>query len=246
MSTILNFSALSHHLIKLYRSIKKFLLGFIGSRIYARASYSQEGEDLVVARLFKESEIGTYVDVGCNHPWRFSNTYYFYLRGWSGVCIDPLPGLSSVYAKKRPRDQFVGMGVSKHPSTLDYYMFNDSAINSFDKERSEKFDGLGDFKLINKVKVSTLPLKDILKKIGLSHAPLKLMSIDVEGLDYQVLESNDWEKYRPEVLIIEAASLDIRALVGDPIYQFLIDKNYSFYAKTGLSLIFIDNSSFST
>lgn len=231
---------------KLYRTLKKFLLGFSGSQVYARRSYAQEGEDLVAARLFKESEVGAYIDVGCNHPWRFSNTYYFYLKGWSGVCIDPLPGLSSIYAKKRPRDQFIEVGVSKYPSTLDYFMFNDSAINSFDQERSEKLDGLGDFKLINKVKVSTLPLKDILQKIVISDLPLKLMSIDVEGLDYEVLESNDWEKYRPKVLIIEVAAVDIGSLVDHPIYKFLVNKNYSFYAKTGLSLIFIDDSGFSS
>lgn len=233
-------------MIKVYIALKKLLLSISGGNLYARVSYSQEGEDLVVARLFKESEIGTYIDIGCNHPWRFSNTYYFYLRGWSGVCIDPLPGLSSVYAKKRPKDKFIGAGVSKFPSTLDYYMFNDSAINSFDKIRSERFDGLGDFKLINTVKITTLPLKDILQKIDIGHMPLKLMSIDVEGFDYEVLESNDWEKYRPEVLIIEVAITGIADLVGDPIYKFLINKNYSFYAKTGLSLIFIDNSSFPT
>ena len=55
-------------------------------------SFSQEGEDLVLARIFEGKKNGFYVDIGAHHPTRFSNTHYFYRRGWSGINIDAMPG----------------------------------------------------------------------------------------------------------------------------------------------------------
>ena len=43
-------------------------------------SYSQEGEDMVLQRIFAQKEYGFYIDVGAHHPKRFSNTYLFYKR----------------------------------------------------------------------------------------------------------------------------------------------------------------------
>ena len=60
---------------------------------YLNCSYSQEGEDMVLARYLEGQKNGFYVDVGAHHPFRFSNTYHFYLKGWHGVNIDPLWGM---------------------------------------------------------------------------------------------------------------------------------------------------------
>ena len=53
-----------------------------------RYSFSQEGEDLLIDRMFDGQSVGFYVDVGAHHPTRFSNTYLLYLRGWRGINID--------------------------------------------------------------------------------------------------------------------------------------------------------------
>ena len=45
--------------------------------------YSQNGEDLILNRLFENKEKGFFIDVGAHHPIRFSNTYLFYKKGWS-------------------------------------------------------------------------------------------------------------------------------------------------------------------
>jgi len=69
---------------------------------YALKSYSQEGEDMILRRIFEDNETGFYVDVGAHHPARFSNTNYFYKRGWRGLNIDAMPGSMSKFKKYRP------------------------------------------------------------------------------------------------------------------------------------------------
>jgi hypothetical protein len=73
---------------------------------FAIRSYSQEGEDRVLAHVLDigRRDPGFYVDVGAHHPQRFSNTYAFYLAGWRGLNIEPRPGSLSLFQRLRPRD----------------------------------------------------------------------------------------------------------------------------------------------
>ena len=60
-----------------------------------RKSYSQCGEDIIVARLLRDMGIDMpfYVEIGTNDPVIFNNTYFFYRRGAHGVCVEPNPKL---------------------------------------------------------------------------------------------------------------------------------------------------------
>jgi hypothetical protein len=79
---------------------------------FGRITYSQEGEDMVLARLFEGlGRPGFYVDIGAHHPVRFSNTFYFYRRGWHGVNVDALPGTAMLFQRMRPRDKTIECGV---------------------------------------------------------------------------------------------------------------------------------------
>lgn len=60
---------------------------------YSISSYSQFGEDRIIEAFFGTQGKGIYVDIGCNHPISYSNTWKLYLRGWNGVCVDPNPYL---------------------------------------------------------------------------------------------------------------------------------------------------------
>ena len=79
---------------------------------YWLKSYSQEGEDIILARIFGKQQNGFYVDVGAHHPYRFSNTYFFYKRGWKGINIDAMPGSMKIFNKYRPRDKNIEAGIS--------------------------------------------------------------------------------------------------------------------------------------
>ena len=71
---------------------------------FSLKSYSQEGEDMILRRLFEKQKTGFYVDVGAHHPKRFSNTFFFYKKGWSGINIDAMPNSMRLFDKIRPRD----------------------------------------------------------------------------------------------------------------------------------------------
>lgn len=100
-------------------------------------SYSQEGEDLVLARIFEELRItkGFFVDIGAHHPARFSNTNYFYRRGWRGINVDALPGTKKLFQRKRPRDITIECGVGSQEGVLKYFVFNEPALNTFQNKR---------------------------------------------------------------------------------------------------------------
>ena len=154
---------------------------------YIRRSYSQEGEDLVLRKIFKKNQNGFYVDVGAHHPKRFSNTYLLYLKGWKGINIDATPGSMKIFNKMRPRDINIELGVSSSEGKLDYYLFNEPALNSFSKKLSDKRKENNPNFSKKIVKVDVKPLKEILN-IYLKNYKIDFLNVDVEGMDLDVLQ----------------------------------------------------------
>jgi len=204
---------------------------------HAGTYYSQEGEDILLSRIFGEQAEGFYVDVGAHHPRRFSNTCFFYKRGWRGINIDALPGSMKVFQKFRPHDINLELAVSEREQVLTYYMFNEPALNGFSKTISEKRQ-TDEYKITNTIDVLAFPLYVILDK----HLPLgqsiDFLSVDVEGLDLQVLESNDWKKYSPKVILVEILANNLTAIENDPVYNYMVNQGYILFAKLFFTCIF--------
>src|SRR6185436_8799288 len=112
--------------------VRQALSETMAPRIHARVSYSQEGEDLLLARLFEHDAQGIYVDVGAHHPFRFSNTCLLSKKGWRGINIDARPGSMRLFQRFRPNDVNLELGVSEHPGHLEFYVFAEPALNTFD------------------------------------------------------------------------------------------------------------------
>ena len=205
---------------------------------YALKSYSQEGEDMVLRRLFEKQKTGFYVDVGAHHPKRFSNTYFFYKLGWSGINVDAMPGSMTAFNRIRPRDINIEKPVSNKKQLLTYYAFNEPALNGFSKELSEERDGKGSYfvKFTKDIETSTLEeiLDDNLPKVQ----SIDFLSIDVEGLDFNVLKSTNLEKYHPKVILVEILNSSLVDIQVNEIYKFLTDAGYELYAKAVNTVIF--------
>ncbi len=208
-----------------------------------RISFSQEGEDLVLARIFDNMGVkkGFYVDVGAHHPFRFSNTYYFYLRGWTGINIDALPGTKKIFKYFRSKDITIECGVGLKEGTFTYYAFNEPALNTFSMQQAINQE-CHKYKIINKIDIPVLTLKNILDNNLPFHRKIDFMSIDVEGLDYEVICSNDWEKYRPAVIAIELLNTSIQHLDAHPTVTILVKNGYKILAKTHNTFIFSLNN----
>lgn len=206
---------------------------------FMNVSYSQEGEDLVLARLFHDQTLGVYIDVGAHHPLRFSNTHRFYLQGWRGVNIEPNPDLLAAFESIRPGDVNLACGVSDAYGKLTYYMFNDPALNSFDPELTRSREG-GAYHVVQTRELDVVPLRDLLRECLVPGTPVHFMSVDVEGLDLKVLESNDWEQFRPLCVVVECLRSDIAAVLGSPLHGFMRAQGYRLFAKTFNSVFYLE------
>jgi FkbM family methyltransferase len=211
-----------------------------GPHPHSTASYAQEGEDLVLARLLDAGAQGFYVDVGAHHPTRFSNTCFYYERGWRGINIEPAPDAVAQFDKVRPRDINIGLGVAEAAGELTYYVFDEAALNTFDKKLKEERETSTSYRVVRTTKIRV----DRLDKILQQHLPagqaIDFMSIDVEGLDLQVLRSNDWKAYRPKFVLAEALDFNLEQAASHPLWLYMHSVRYELVAKTLNTLFYRD------
>lgn len=208
-------------------SAKAFLIK-LSDFIRYKKSYSQDGEDVVLQSFFedKKNYKGTYVDIGAHHPIRFSNTRSFYNRGWSGINIDPTPGSMTPFNLLRSRDINLEIGIGKAPGELIFYCFNEPALNTFDKALADLRSKTSKYKITKKINVKIETLETVLR----DHLPPKtnidFFTIDVEGLDLDVLLSNDWNNYSPNYILVEDTDFKWNYPEKSDIYNFLSNKGY--------------------
>ena len=174
----------------------------VDPKMHPNFCYSQNGEDLILNRFLNNKKEGFFVDVGAHHPIRFSNTFLFYKKGWSGINIDAMPGSMAQFNKIRPNDINIEKGIGLKKDKLTFYQFNESALNTFSKKEafSKNKDG---YKIIKSNLVEVDTLENILDKYMPLNTEIDFLNIDAEGKDEEVLISNNWKKYKPNYIIIE-------------------------------------------
>ena len=210
---------------------------------HAVKSYSQEGEDLILNRIFEGISKGFFVDVGAHHPFRFSNTYFFYKKGWSGINIDAMPGSMNLFHKFRSRDINLELPISDVNQKLTYYSFNEPALNTFSpKLRDEQLSKNPNYIVEKEIVLETHKLSDVLDKYLPPSTKINFLSIDVEGVDINVLRSNDWTKYLPDVVLVEVLESNLNGIQESEVYKILKNYNYIIYAKCVNTVFFAQKS----
>ena len=217
--------------------------------IYRRynISFSVSGDDMFIKKLINNSKPGVYVDIGCWDPIKVSNSSYFSLRKWKGICIDPNPELITVYRKIRPNDIFINKVIgSSSGKKIKYYMLEShkSDMNTFDYDFLLK-NGLAD-KIKNVVDIPIIRLDTLLSEYLSENDRIDFFDIDAEGCDLDVISTNDWNKYRPKVVIIESHS-SLKNDLNSEVSKFLETKKYLLVGKTinhgdSGNLFFLDNN----
>lgn len=192
-------------------------------------SFARSGDDIQLMQLIREKTPGAYVDVGCWYPKQSSNTYYFYQRKWKGICIDPNPELIDVYKRVRPKDLFINAGIGPSGQSLDYYMFKESSMNTFSEDFYEKYKAHSP--LLKKIQIPLVSLKEVLDKHLDKNDRLDFFDIDVEGFDLEVLKTNDWDKYRPKIIVIES-DLPLKQDLDSEVVHYLSQQNYRLIGKS--------------
>lgn len=201
-------------------------------------SYSQQGEDLHIQRYFGTRGHGFYVDIGAYHPFQYSNTQLFYSRGWRGINIEPNPDQFVFFPRYRPLDTNLNLAVGNAGEALTYYCFNAPAINSFSKAHADDWASREGFHITRTLQITTQPLAAILAQHLPAGQAIDFMSIDAEGWDLTVLASNDWGRYRPQLLLVEAG-ISADTPIGElPVSQYLHQVGYRLWCVSGGTLFF--------
>ena len=193
--------------------------------------YSQFGEDKVLKEILKiNTNKGFYVDVGCYHPKKHSNTYLLYKKGWKGINIDIEKNKIDVFKMSRPNDINILAAVSDKKQHVKVHKTQDYGVGSkiiYNAKIKSNFKTL-----------ETQTLNEIIEKTIYKNRKIDLLNIDTEGEDFNVLKSLNIKKYNPSIIIIESHLKSINEILKSKIYIFLVEKNYQLRSWNFFSLIF--------
>jgi FkbM family methyltransferase len=192
-------------------------------------TYAQYREDIILYALFHDIKKGFYVDVGANYATVDSVTKLFYDKGWSGINIEPIKSLHKELVKARPRDINLqcGAGSKSGEATLrEYKDISGHSTFATDQKRAHSSNVTH-----TDYKVPIEPLKKIFSEYDVQH--IHFIKIDVEGFEAEVVGGNDWKKYRPEVVCIEANHItqnwqqdllrnEYRLFIGDGLNEYYV------------------------
>jgi FkbM family methyltransferase len=209
-----------------------------------RLSFSEEGEDIVLFHVLRDVlRVGapTYLDIGAADPVRGSNTYLLYCTGGHGVLVEPNPAYVEKLRLRRPKDVVVaaGVGVGK-VAEADYYVIRGRpSLNTFSPEVvADLRVELGGDAVERVVKMPLLPVNEIIAT-HLGRAP-DLLSIDVEGMDLEILRTLDFERWRPGAIIAETIRPGSPG-VNTELLRFVVSKRYVVRGGSPVNTIFVDS-----
>jgi len=230
------------------------LIGFAGRMAYERVyyagfqpqgrlSFSQQGEDIVLYHVLHDLlKIAkpTYIDIGAADPVEASNTFLLYWTGGHGVLVEPNPMYVEKLRRRRPRDIVVAAGVGVTDATAaDYYVVRGKpTLNTFSAEEAARLRAGAKEDVIEAVLKMPLISVNHLIATHMGKAP-DLLSIDVEGMDLDILRSLDFTTYRPAAIIAETikmGTVDVNAELVD----FLVSRGYAVRGGSMINTIFVD------
>jgi len=197
-------------------------------------SFSQYSEDLIIDSLCGNKSNGFYVDVGAHRPDHLSNTLRFYQKGWCGINIEPQVNLYQEFVSGRERDINLNMGVHREKGELIFYHLEHKALSTFDYNSAKSNERNFSSKIVDKESIPVCPLKEIFANHLHKTQEIDFISIDTEGNELNVLNGNDWDSYRPKIVIIEYGENEVE------IYNFFKKVNYDLVYKNNLNAIYYD------
>lgn len=202
---------------------------------YSNEFFSQEGEDIFIINFFPENHKGFYLDIGAHHPFLYSNTALLYKKGWKGINIDAFPGSMKPFEKFRKKDINLEFGISSVNETLDFYIFKETLLNTFDKQtyESQLLKGkIFDYKL----EVKCFTFNSIIEKYNFNN--IDVITIDIEGHELGIIKSINFELIQPKLFIIEFIEASILEVLNSEINKILNDNGFIFIASLGNSQLF--------
>jgi FkbM family methyltransferase len=207
---------------------------------YGDIHFGMHGDDAFLRQHFKKRLAaglkGTYVDIGAFHPALISNTYLFYLMGWRGLAVDANPAYAPVWKKVRPEDILVNVAIADVAGTAYFWKHKDN--EGMTRVTRTNVSPGGDFDPTPAV--APAERLDVLLQRHIGERDIQLMTLDIEGAEMMALTSSDWERWRPETIIMEACDLDVMAPLNTETVAFLVAREYRIEAKFGANVVLVD------
>lgn len=194
--------------------------------------YSETGEDIILSELFN-NQLGTYLDIGSGHPVIGSNTYYYYKKGWTGVCVDPQPNLNIAYNLIRSRDRFIPKVVSSKEKET-FFRFTNSLLSTTNAKVAQYHQSRG--LKFTKFELDCVNIKNLIP-LEISPTENFFISIDVEGSELEILNSINFSKQRPRAIIIESWKKPWNG--KSELNKYFKRVKYKLIAYTGLSALYV-------
>lgn len=222
--------------------VKRILRKLIGKKY--RKTYSQSGEDILINNIFilRGIKKPSYLDIGANDPYFLSNTALFYIKGSRGINIEANPNLHKKFNRIRSNDINLNIGIGLKEDILDFYIMEDNTLSTFSKMECDKMVAQG--KPLKEVKrISITTVAKVLEKYCGGQFP-DFLSVDVEGLDFEIIQSIDFNNSRPKVICVEASEYSPIGAGAKRVEltDFLVSKGYYEYANTNLNAIMVDRN----
>lgn len=212
-----------------------------------RDSWSSHGEDLTLWALLErdgalpeEGRTGVFVDVGAYHPFVASNSALFELAGWKVVAVEPNPFMVRLWKERRPNSVVEQTAIGLDSGKAVLHFFGDwASSNTLRRDFAQEVATSQGLEQPTELVVPIVPLRDLLRK-NLPCSQIDIISVDVEGMDEDVLRSNDWNEFRPHLVCVEDIGLRLSEPSESGVYRFLQSQDYELVSHVGLSSIYRD------
>ena len=206
-----------------------------------REQYSQWGEDLEINNFFKDKKEGVYLDIGCFHPYMYSNTCLLHKKGWHGINVDINQTSIDLFNIVRPKDTNLCTTIDENNKEFTMY-FDDpfSPVNTLDKNFYKNLNK----SFFKNEKILSIKSKTIKEIIEISNIKNKIdfINIDVEGLDYDILKQLNLSKFNVKLVSIETHNVDGSEMINFGLISDLLKKNsFSIYKRIGPTTLYSSN-----
>lgn len=211
-------------------------VAYLGTAL-RKGTFSQFGEDQAILRLLGDKP-GTYFDIGANHPFKASNSYLLYRRGWRGVTVEPLPSLVKLHRLVRRRDTTVCAAIGSEPGISTLYETRPTGFSTLDRSHARALQSERGVRVTERT-VNILRAMDVWQEF-MDVAP-DFVSIDTEGAELDVLASMDWNRQRPRLMAVET-SREEGSSSESTLLEFAGTVCYEPLERFGVNLILRDSS----
>ena len=201
---------------------------------------SQSGEDKLLLTWFNGLCNGTYIEMGALNGIQYSNSYFFHKElGWKGVLVELTPKDFESLKRNRPNDVTVHAAVCDKRQTV-HYVTGARVGGAIDgiwefmapsfREKWWKGVTLDSDQV---TAIECIPMKEVLEQSGYQY--FDFYSLDVEGAEYEVLQSVDFDRFGFGIMMVEAdkhnpiKNLALRMFIQSKGYTFLMERGRSYW-----------------